>query len=238
MNRAAWTLLTLFVCACEPAVLPAPSILSVEPEKVAAGSPAVLSVRMSAVLPLMVDYQEQAVDPAGLAMTVTVGGDPADIAFVEQDGTLLIRVPEGLAVGGHDVRVVLADGRQALLERAFSVVPAPTTTDNPQEPDPLLENGIVKGGLTGFQIDPIGEQVRNTPFKITVRAVGPEAKAYGRAVTLRASKGQVMSVTQGAFVDGVRVDEITLSHPGRISLLVEDSLGNRGLSNSFPVRPH
>ena len=90
-----------------------------------------------------------------------------------------------------------------------------------------------------FEIDPIGEQVRNVPFQITVRALGPKSRAFQSPVSVQASHGQLHTVSSGKFVDGVRQDEVSLSHPGgRVYLLVEDADGHRGLSNPFRVRPH
>ncbi|WP_224248245.1 hypothetical protein [Hyalangium gracile] len=250
MKRAVCALLPLLLwAACEPASLPAPSIVSVSPERVAVGVPSSLSVRVDALLPITVDYQEQLVDPEQLAMTVRLAGRQVDTPFAEPDGTLIVPVPEGLELGDYDIQVTLADGREALRERAFSIVPAPTLNGTPRSDDggtqgdggpgpdePFEEIG---GGITGFQIDPIQEQVRNKPFRITIRAEGPDANSFSGDVTLRASKGHLKSITRGAFSGGVRVEEISLSQQGPgVYVLVKDSRGNKGLSNSFRVRPH
>jgi hypothetical protein len=188
-------------------------------------------VQVSAVLPLSVDYQGEDVDTAQLAMTVHLAGQQVDIPFAESDGTLIVPVPEGLALGAHDVQVTLADGREALRKGAFFVVPAPTLTGGDNPPEEGLR------GITGFQIDPIGDQTRNTPFKVTLRVLGSEAKRFQEPVSLRVNKGEVTSVTLGSFTGGVRVEEISLSRPGsNLYLLIEDSRGHKGLSNSFRVR--
>jgi hypothetical protein len=231
MMRAVWALLPLLLWACGPSTLPAPSIESVEPQQVAAGITSVLSVKVSAVLPLSVSYEDESADPAQLAMTVRLGGQEVDIPFSDRDGMLFVPVPEGMVLGDYDVRVVLADGREAVRERAFSVVPASTTPTGPGG-----DRGMQ--GM-GFQIDPIGDQVRNSPFKITLRALGPRARSFQEPVSLRASKGKVVSKTLGSFSDGVRVEEIALTHPGNsVYLLVEDTGGHKGLSNPFRVRSH
>jgi hypothetical protein len=236
MMRAACVLLPLLLWGCGPATLPAPSIVSVEPLQVAVGVPSTLSVQVSAVLPLSVDYQGEDVDTAQLAMTVHLAGQQVDIPFAESDGTLIVPVPEGLALGAYDVQVTLADGREALRKGAFFVVPAPTLTGAPPRDHPPEEG---RDGITGFLIDPIGEQTRNTPFKVTLRVLGAEAKRFQEPVSLRVNKGKVTSATLGSFTDGVRVEEIALSHPGsNLYLLIEDSWGHKGLSNSFQVRSH
>jgi hypothetical protein len=233
MKRAACVLLPLLLCACEPAPLPDPSILSVKPERVAAGRPSSLSVQVNAVLPLTVDYQDRSVDPALLAMTLRLAGQEVDIPFIEPDGTLIVPVPEGLPEGSYDVQLTLADGREAVREQAFSVVPAPQLNGpNPGGPDGP------RSRITGFLIDPIQEQARNTAFQITVRAADPEANLFQDPVSLRASKGTVTVVTSASLADGVLLEGISLSHPGSVYLLVEDTHGHMGLSNSFRVRPN
>ncbi|MFL5350063.1 MAG: hypothetical protein ACJ8AT_35245 [Hyalangium sp.] len=234
MKRTSWVLWPLLLCACGPTQLPPPSIVSVMPGQVAAGVPSTLSVRVDAVLPLTVDYQAGGVDPAQLSMAMRLAGQEVDVPFAEPDGTLIVPVPEGLPEGAYDVQLTLADGREAVREQAFSVVPAATLNG----PNPNPQDGFV-GGVRSFLIDPIPEQVRDRPFQITLRADGPEAKLFQAPVSLRASVGTLTLVTPGAFVDGVLVEELSMSHPGaNIYLLVEDTQGHKGLSNSFRVRPN
>jgi hypothetical protein len=249
MKQAACVLLSLLLWACEPASLPAPSIVSVAPERVPAGQPSSLSVRVNAALPIVVDYQEQGVDPAQLGMKVRLGGQEVDIPFAEPDGTLIVPVPEGLSVGAYDIQVTLADGREALRENAFQVLPAPALHGGPgggdggtggdggaDSTDPFEEIG---GGIIGFYIDPIRDQVRQRPFEITVRAVGPDAWIYSEPVRVRANRGAVETLSRGAFAKGVRVEKISVNHVGSVVyLLVEDSRGRKGLSNPFRVHPH
>ncbi|MDY7232883.1 hypothetical protein [Hyalangium rubrum] len=246
MNRVTGVLLTLLLLGgCEPAPLPVPSILSVEPEQIVEGGPAVLVVRVDAVLPVSVDYGNESVDPAQLELKLRVAGVPTEIAFADPDGTLVAPLPEGLPLGAYDIGVAMTDGREAVRGAAFSVVPASTLSDppggggkDPRHP-PHPGGGIVRGGLTGFQIDPIRDQVRGVPFRVTVRALGPGANTYQGELSLRANRGRVESGRPGRFDTGVLVEEISLHHPGpNIYLMIEDSLGNRGLSNSFRVRPH
>lgn len=240
MKRAIGALLPLLLWACEPATLPAPSIVSVEPEQIPAGFPAALSVKVSAVLPLSVDYQEQAADPAQLAMTVHVAGHPVDIPFADRDGLLIVPVPEHLEPGDYGIRVTLADGREALRERAFSIVAAPTNTG--EDDDEGSTGGILGGssdGIVGLRFDPIEDQVRDRPFQITLRAVGPAADTFQAPVMLRASKGAMSARRLGAFSRGVRVEQISISHPAQnVYLLAEDAQGHKALSNSFRVKPH
>jgi hypothetical protein len=213
---------------CEPAVLPPPSIVSVEPERIAEGGPSVLTVQVSAVLPVEVNYGSETVEAAQLGMTLRIAGQQADIAFAEDNGKLVAAVPQGLTQGAYDVAVVLADGREAVREQAFSVVPPAAL-----EPG----DGVVRGGLTGYQIDPVGEQFVGVPFTITIRALGPGASSFQGMATLRASKSKQVPLLTGAFTGGVRLEALSLDQPGDdIFLMIEDALGNKGLSNSFKVR--
>jgi hypothetical protein len=245
MKRAVGALLPLLLWACEPATLPAPSIVSVEPEQLAAGFPSALSVKVSAVLGLSVDYQTETVDPAQLAMTVHLADRVVDIPFADPDGSLIVPVPETLAPGDYSIRVALADGRETVRERAFSIVPTPANTggnDGGSQEDGGSTGGLLGGnsdGIVGLRFDPLGDQVRGKPFQVTVRAVGPAASTFDAPVTLRASKGAMSTPAAGAFTRGVRVEQISLSHPApNVYLLAEDAHGHRALSNSFRVAPH
>lgn len=245
MKRALGAVLPLLVLwACEPAPLPTPSIVSVEPEQIPAGFPSALSVKLSAVLPLTVDYQSQEIDPAQLAMTVELAGKAVDIAFADRDGILVVPVPEDLAPGDYDIRVALADGRSALRERAFSVVTAPTPTggsDGGTQEDGGTEEVLLGSmdQLAGFRFDPIEDQVRDQPFRVTLRAFGPASQTFLEPVKLRVSKGRMSTHAAGTFTQGVQVEQISLSHPGiHVYLLAEDANGRKALSNSFRVRTH
>jgi len=229
MTRTTCALLVLCCLAgCEPAELPSPSIVSVMPERIAEGGASVLTIEVSAVLPVSVDYDSETAAVAPL--TLFIAGEQTEVAFSQQEGRLVAAAPTGLARGAYDVEVALADGREAVREEAFSVV-APA--------DLRPEDLPVRGGLTGFQIDAIGEQVAGVPFKVTIRAQGPEASSFqGTGVVVRATKGEGAPLTTGAFSGGVVQQEVTFDQPSaQIVLLVEDSLGNVGLSNPFKVRP-
>ncbi|HLL06361.1 MAG TPA: hypothetical protein VK539_37670 [Myxococcaceae bacterium] len=229
MTRATGVLLLASLLgACEPGTLPSPSIVSVQPERVAEGGPSVLTIEVQAVLPITVDYHSRTADLASRGMKLFIAGEETDAAFSQQDGKLIAAVPTGLAQGAYDVQVAMEDGREAVREQAFSVVPQTELRD---------EDVIVRGGLTGFQIDPIGEQQAHVAFKVTVRALGPEASGFQGSGLLRATKGAA-PLTTHAFSGGVVQQELTLEQPGgNIVLLIEDSLGNKGISNAFRVRP-
>jgi hypothetical protein len=234
MKRISCAVLSVLLWACGPDSLPEPSIVSVVPEKVAQGDTSALSVKVSAVLPFSVDYGDQTAEPLQSALTVQVAGQAVDVPFASADGTLIVPVPEHLALGDYDIRVALADGRNVERERAFAVVLPSTMIGLPGDKDaPRPEQKV------SFQIDPIGDQVRDVPFRVTVRALGPEPQDFRAPVTLQVSHGQVRTVTSGTFEQGVRQEEISLSHPGNhVYLMIEDAAGNRALSNPFRVRPH
>jgi hypothetical protein len=177
-------------------------------------------------------------------MTVELAGEVVDIPFADRDGILVVPVPEGLAPGDYDIRVTLADGRSASRERAFSVVTAPTpteTSDGGTQEDGGTE-GVLVGStdrLAGFRFEPIGDQVRDAPFRVTLRAFGPASNTFLAPVKLRASKGTVRTHTSGTFAQGVQVEQISVSHTSiHLYLLAEDAKGRKALSNSFRVRPH
>ena len=231
MTRVTCTLiLACFLGACETGELPPPSIVSVQPERVAEGGASVLTIEVKAVLPVTVSYHSRTADLSSQGMKLFIAGEETNAAFTQQDGKLIAAVPTGLAQGAYDVQVAMDDGREAVREQAFSVVPQAELRD---------EDVVVRGGLTGFQIDPIGEQVSGVPFKVTLRALGPEASTFQGTAVVRDIKGKDAAITTGAFSGGVIQQELTLEQSsGNAVLLVEDSLGNRGLSTGFRVRPN
>jgi hypothetical protein len=239
MKHAIWGLIPLFLWACGPASLSPPAILSVEPGEIPEGVPSVIAVRVDAVRPISVDYQEQSVDARQLGMTLRIAGHVVNVAFVESDGTLVATVPEGLSLGEHEVRVTLADGREAVREAAFSVVPPSTLSDGV----PGTDGGTIPDGGAGeervwfFLAGPVEDQVVNVPFKLSIYAVGPGARTFQQPVSLRASQGKVKTIASGSFKEGLRIDEISLDRAGSdVYLMVQDANGTRGLSNSFTVR--
>lgn len=230
MKRATRALLlACFLGACSSAELPPPSIESVMPERVAEGGTSLLTIEVKAVLPVTVNYHSETADLSSRGIKLFIAGEETDAAFTYQDGRLVAAVPAGLAQGAYAVQVALDDGREAVREEAFSVVP-PTEL--------RAEDVVVRGGLTGFQFEPIGEQVARVPFKVTIRALGPEAAGFQGTAVLRATKGKEMVLTTSAFSGGVVQQELTLDQAdGQVVLLIEDSVGNKGLSNAFRVRP-
>jgi hypothetical protein len=230
MTRATSALfLACLLGGCEPGTLPPPAIVSVQPERVAEGGASVLTIEVKAVLPVTVNYHSETADLSSQGMKLFIAGEETEAAFAQQDGKLIAAVPMGLAQGAYDVQVAMEDGREAVREQAFSVVPTEQLRD---------EDVIVRGGLTGFQLEPIGEQVAGVAFKVTIRALGPEASTFQGTAVLRGTKGKDAAITS-AFSGGAVQQELTFEQPsGNVVLLVEDSLGNKGLSNAFRVRPN
>jgi len=228
MTRATCALLLLCLLGgCEPADLAPPVIVSVMPERIAEGGPSMLTVEVSGVLPLSVDYQAESavVSP----ITLFIAGEETEAVFTQQEGKLITTAPMGLARGAYDVELALVDGREAMRPLAFSVV-------GQEELRP--EDIVVVGGLTGFQIEPIGEQVVGVPFKVSIRALGPAASSFQGTGTLRASKGMQAPITTAAFSGGAVQQEVSVDKPGpKVVLTFEDALGNMGVSNPFRVRP-
>lgn len=240
MKRLSCAVLSLLLWACGPEALPEPSILSVVPDRVAQGGSSALSVKVNAVLPFAVDYGDESAQPLQSALTVKLGGQEVDVPFASADGTLIVPVPRNLELGDYGIQVALADGRAVNREPAFSVVMPSSMVGPPDGRDaPRPDEEEKEDEKGGFQIDSIGDQVRDVPFRITVRAPGGKTRVLEAPVSLRASHGQLTAVTPATIVNGVLQQEVSISTPGaRLYLMAEDAHGNRALSNPFHVRPH
>ncbi|QSQ15539.1 hypothetical protein [Myxococcus landrumensis] len=257
MSRVTAVLLVLLLSACDSnQALPAPSIRSISPREVQSGYPGVIRVSLDAMVPIRVDYTRQEAQ-AGLGVRLWFGTVEAPLLELDADSTLEVFLPESLSPGVHDVRVVLADGREALRAQGFSVLssihPAidagnPTgpdggviTPDAGPSPDSGTRTGtpMTEGDITGFEFTPVEEQRRGQPFVVTVRALGPRAAEFEEKVdlSLGAGEGRVTPSTLDQFVGGVCTQSITVdSQSTGVKLLVTDRFGVSGTSNAFGVR--
>ncbi|MBF5040833.1 hypothetical protein FGE12_00395 [Aggregicoccus sp. 17bor-14] len=218
MSALTRLLLACTLLACGQS-LPDPRILSVQPSQVAADEQATLVLRVDAVAPFEVDYNERTL-AADSSATLWLGS--VEIGPLERapGGLLVGQLPAGLTQGEQDVRVVLADSRSATAPRALTIGPPRATV--------------------GFTFDPVAEQVRGQPFTVTLRAQGPSAASFNGVVLLFDGEGAPLTppVTQ-AFVNGECTLQVTVDRVGPSMILgARDAAGRVGYSNPFRVRPN
>ena len=153
---------------------------------------------------------------------VTFGRASAGEVPVDADGALQVALPEGLALGAHDVHVRWEDGREAVLAGGFELLPAV-----PRAPR-----------LTGLVLGAPGPQRKGVPFALELRVEGPDAEAFDGEVALRASKGRVVPARVGPFRAGVWRGPVLLdaSHPAMV-LSASDAWGHTARTPPFPVTP-
>lgn len=205
----------LWLCACGSAETPLPAISSVEPASMPADSRFTLTVNLDGQLPVQVDYSGdsgQVIPPA----KVSVGERDFDAFQSEEHGRkLTLDIIPWLPIGVQDLRVELTNGRQVVLAQGFEARP------------PL--------NLTGFTIDPIGNQVRGQPFVATIRAQGPEAALFEGRLIVRSTQGDVNPKVTDPFQAGVLQQEFVAqdSAQSTLSIIVEDYAGHTGSSNEF-----
>ncbi|MCE9671127.1 hypothetical protein LY474_25275 [Myxococcus stipitatus] len=232
--------------------LPSPRITSVSPGEAAQGYTGFVRVTIEAVLPVRVDYGRQEAN-AETAVRVLFGSEEAPILGVTPDGSFEVRIPEALALGDHDVRVVLADGREARREDGFTLVPvnapdpthdAGTLIDDGGTPDggtsqPEPGTPMREGDITAYEFDAIADQAQGQAFVVTVRAIGPRAWEFEEKVELALgdASGAVSPQALDQFVAGVCTQSVTVSAQGNsVKLVVKDRFGVQATSNAFKVR--
>ncbi|MCP3161923.1 hypothetical protein [Myxococcus qinghaiensis] len=256
-------LLALLLSACgSSAVLPAPTIRSVSPREAHVGYPGTVRVTLDVVLPIRVDYSRQEAS-AGTGVRLWFGAVEAPLREWDAEGTLSADVPQGLGPGAHDIRVVLADGREALREDGFTlteevgidedggveevpdggifVADGGPEFDGGSEPDggPTPGTPMKEGDITGFEFEVVPEQTRGQPFVVTVRALGPRAAEFEDKLDLVVSKtnGGVSPTSLDMFVAGVCAQSVSVDVQGaNVSLTVTDRFGVEGTSNAFKVK--
>ncbi|HVP60039.1 MAG TPA: hypothetical protein VMT11_05750 [Myxococcaceae bacterium] len=216
MNRVPRILLGLCLSACSGATLPPPTVVSVSPPERPASSSGPVTVTLDAVLPTLVDHG------AGTAtvddrLTLKIGPRPFGSSRWTDAGVVTDFLPSVLPEGTYDVTVALGDGRLTTAADAFRV----TAGDWP----------------VGYTLDTIGDQTSSVPFGVTIRARGAPDGGYGGTVNLSVPGARVSPDITGAFVDGVRVEVITVTvdNPGLYHLDVSDLAGRTGRSLNFAV---
>ncbi|HYI01858.1 hypothetical protein [Hyalangium sp.] len=212
------SVLALPLCACGASELPLPSIVSVAPTSMAANERILLTVNLEGTFPFKVAYSEDSAELVTSAR-LGIGEQTFDILRTEEKGyRLLSEVGEGLPVGPHELRVELTDGRQVVFEDGFEVT------------QPI--------DITGIAIDPIATQIRLKPFRVILRAQGPDAELFQGRVNLSVSNGTMTPTQSSPFNQGVLLQEdVTVDAPGGsfVTITAMDSAGHSVTSNSFRV---
>ena len=210
--------LLVSLCACGPAALPPPKVLSISPSEMVACEGSTVSVSVDAVLPTHLDYGQSEAS-ANPELFLRIGPVPVGAGEYSPGGVLTASVPPVLAPGVYDVGLRLSDGRpEGILRSAFTVRPNPY-------PD-------------SYSLDFVQDQTRRIPFAITIRSVGPNESAYNCTVSLSSNRGSISPAVSGAFQRGVRTETVTIdmANPSVI-ITVRDDLGRSGSTNPFRVNP-
>lgn len=258
-------LLAVLLSACgSSAVLPAPTIRAVSPREAHVGYSGTIRVTLDVVLPIRVDYSRQEAN-AGTGARLWFGGLEAPLRDMDADGTLSADIPQGLEPGAHDVRVVLADGREARRSEGFTlteevildedggveeipdggvfVADGGPEFDGGSEPEPdagpTPGTPMEPGDITGFEFEVVEDQSRGQPFAVTVRALGPRAAEFEDKLDLTVNKtnGGVTPTSLDRFVAGVCTQSISVDVQGaNVTLTVTDRFGVEGTSNGFKVK--
>ncbi|NMO23016.1 hypothetical protein HPC49_46460 [Pyxidicoccus fallax] len=270
MSRAVALLATVLLLACSGGgTLPSPEILSVTPNQVTVpeGAPAeerqFVRISLDAVIAVHVDYGRE--EARTEAVRVWIGGQVARLTELAQDGTLEVEVPASLPGGTYDIRVALADGREAVRSSALTLVPVSPRSDDEPNPvdcpkgldagvsfpadagtlpdaggpeDPGPGGPIRPGDVTGFELEDVEDQQSGVPFPITIRAVGPRAAHFEEGVEVTINKKGTVSPTKvGPFVRGEYTALITVdAQGGNVKVTVTDAFGAQGTTNGFKIR--
>jgi hypothetical protein len=178
-----------------------------------------LTVQLDGALPLRLDYGENSAELLTLAH-VDIANREFKVLRVEDKGQRFIaEILPGLPAGLQDVKVTLQDGRQVVLEQSFEVKP------------PL--------DITEVRIDPIATQIRQRPFNITIRMIGPDAELFRGRVKLAVTRGVITPQVSSPFGRGVHIQEVTVDDTSGlpVAIIVEDYVGRSATSNDFRLLP-
>jgi hypothetical protein len=208
------SVLALVLAACGQDPLPLPTLLSVQPTQANLDSTERLQLRVDALLPFTLRYREGMAVPRA-EVEAWVGLQQLENVRDEGGGLFSGDLKPGLALGNHDVRVRLSDGREASLTKAFTIV------------DPY-----------NFRVEVHGARFyKNVSFPMTLYAPGPEAWRFRGTVTLRSSVGTVTPSQSAPFESGVAtLPAVTIDAMGeQVVISVEDGAGRRGQSAPFKI---
>ncbi|MFY1829647.1 hypothetical protein ACN47A_27275 [Myxococcus fulvus] len=259
MTRALVALALMLLSACGSSTsLPAPRIVSVTPASDIVGRTDPIVVQLEAAVPIRVDYAEGAAQPRS-GTRVWLGALELEVRELDARGALSVDLPADLGAATYDVRVVLADGREATSPGGFALwsqdagrpdagpdgIPdgGVYVADGGPEPEPDAgpdpTRPMGEGDITGYEFEPIPDQAIGQPFAITVRAVGPRAAEFTDKVDLSISKnnGNVSPTSLDKFVGGICVQNLAIDAQGaNVVLTVTDRFGVQSSSNAFKVK--
>lgn len=223
MNRRWLSILGVVALAfgCGPNTLPDPTLMAISPAQMAASDAVTAQLTVEAVLPFHVSLGKSTAT-ADPSITVQIGAITPQPARLDAHGNADVFIPSVLPPGSYDVTVTLADGRSDTLAGGFTV----TAGSWP----------------ASYAFDTIDPQTSGQPFTITLRAQGPAASTFHGTVALNAVGGSISPSQSGPFVNGVRVETVTVTAStqntnGDVVLTARDLGGHVGLSNVFKVHP-
>jgi hypothetical protein len=219
MKLLAITVLLGALVGCGSPPLPEPTVTGLSPAQMRGDQFQQITVELAAVFPFHVDYTASphvALDSTNVQLRIG-SRDLGEVAY-RADRTVQGTVAPFYLPGRYDVAVTFPDGNEGVLTGGFEVTAG-------QWPN-------------AYSIDPVGTQIRGVPFKVSVRALGVNGATFGGAVRLSVSKGNVTPNETGAFVNGVREEEILLTGAtGNVTLTATDTGGNNGSSGNFQILP-
>lgn len=213
------SLLALVLAACAQDPLPPPTLVSVEPARAPLDSSRRLMLQLDALLPFTLHYGQGTAAPRE-ELQAWVGTQQLEGVYYAGEGRFFGELRPGLELGSYDVRAQLADGREASLSSAFTVV-APDNT-NPND----------------FRVDVHGTRFyKSVAFPMTIYAPGPEAWRFNGTVSLRSSVGNITPSVTEPFSNGVTtVKSVTIDTAAAgVIIYVEDQQGRRGQSAPFNI---
>jgi hypothetical protein len=214
--------LLALLCACQtPVTAPeAFQILEITPREQLTNEPTSVIVRLDLEPHFHVDYGSQSArvleEPVlelGAQLVV-----PLDTYL--GNGQFQGTVGPGLALGQHEIRVKLGDGREATFAETFEVR---TPREHP---------------VQGFWFEPIESQYVNEPFNVVIHAEGPDAELFEGKVTVQLYRGghpTSFSGRTGRFSKGIGIHRFTIETPGNYNIVVWDAQGTDATSKSFDV---
>ncbi|HEX8824918.1 MAG TPA: hypothetical protein VF794_33690 [Archangium sp.] len=214
----------VFACACEPespAAPPSPRILSISPATQSSQEAKTVTVQLDVDPRFLVNYGERSVEQLDQP-TLRIGTQAVPLDTYLGYGQYQGIVPPGIAVGTYDIQVLLPDGREASLPKAYEVKPS-----------------------FSYWIESIDNQIEGQPFTITIHASGTNAEQFEGTVTVSVIKGQggnatLFSIQSGPFANGLRRQQLSIDTPGSVYLVqVDDADPNSSASysNAFRVDP-
>jgi hypothetical protein len=200
--------------ACDGS-LPPPRVLSISPSGMLESDAVEVEVEVEVIMGFQVNYAESRAT-IDRTLVLTIGPLEVGSGRYEPNGLLHAFVPSRLPAGTHNVAVQLADSRRGTLASAFIVQP-----------------GIWPGGFT---IDPIGNQTKDVPFPVTIRATDPNASTFGGTMDLTSTNGVMYPPTTAPFENGVRVESVVFTTPVNSTLIQVRDVAGRAVALSNPFR--